>query len=458
MTYDESLIYLETFVNYEKQGGKLTRAAFKLERAQKFLSFLGNPQKDLKVIHVAGTKGKGSTACFIASILKQEGFRVGLYTSPHLKDYRERIRLLDPANVADEKISFPGMILKNDFTRLLEDLKASMASFYQSSSSLGELTFFEVLTILALKYFKEKNADFVVLETGLGGRFDATNVCDSLVSVITSLSYDHEHILGYTLPEIAFEKAGIIKSSNIKTKDGISVAVTVVQDKEAMKVLRRRSQTENACLFEMNKDFSFKKLSCDLLSQDFFYKGLNNESLFLNIHMLGDHQLINASAALAACEALSLHDVRITNDAKRRGLSCAHWPGRLEVICTKPFVILDGAHNRQSAGRLVHFLEKEFKSFRKWLVFGASEDKDFKGMIEQLEPLADRIILTQADNPRAADPEKILKPCFRKETHRVTASVQEALEVLKKEIGPDEVAVITGSLFVVGEARSLWLG
>jgi dihydrofolate synthase/folylpolyglutamate synthase len=456
MTYKEALATLETFTNYEKKISYTANVAFKLERMQSFLSFLGDPQKDLKVIHVAGTKGKGSTSCFIASILKEEGFGVGLYTSPHLKDYRERIRLLDSTNGTDEKISFPGMILKNDFARLLKELEPSIVSFHQSAPSLGELTFFEILTTMALKYFNEKKADFVVLETGLGGRLDATNACDSLVSIITSLSYDHESILGHTLPEIAFEKAGIIKSSNIKTKDGIALAVTAAQDKEAMKILRRRAKAQGSVLFEMNKDFTLKKLSSDLVSQDFFYKGLNNEPLFLNIRLLGDHQLINASVALAACEALALHGIRVTAGALRRGLSKAHWPGRLEVVHTKPFVILDGAHNRHSADRLVDFLDKEFKSFRKWLVFGASEDKDLKGMIERLEPLADRVILTRADNPRAADPEKFLKPYFKKGIQAITASVEEALKILKKEIAPDEVAVITGSLFVVGEARSLW--
>jgi dihydrofolate synthase/folylpolyglutamate synthase len=456
MTYEEAITYLESFVNYERKTHYHYSTAFKFERIRKFLSCLGDPQDQLKIIHVAGTKGKGSASCFIAHILKEEGLRVGLYTSPHLKDLRERIRILDPNNTADEKIFFPGMILKNDFVALLESLAPKIESFHHTFSNLDKLTFFEVLTVVALMYFKDKGVDFVVLETGLGGRFDATNATNALVSVITPISYDHEQILGQTLPEIAYEKAGIIKSSNIRAADGVGVAVTANQTKEVMDVLRRRAASEGSVLFEMEKDFYFKRLSGDLMSQDFFYKGLNDGSFFFKTRMLGTHQLVNASLSLAACEALSLHGIRIRSDSMSRGLWNAFWPGRLEVIHTKPFIILDGAHNRDSASRLVNFLEKEFKKFSKWLVFGASEDKDLKGIVEQLEPMADKIILTRADNPRSADPEKTLKPYFKKSGLTVTNSVEQALEFLNREIKEEEVAIITGSLFVVGEARAIW--
>lgn len=456
MTYEEAISYLESFINYEKTANYNYKTAFKLERMKKFLSFIGDPQKELKIIHIAGTKGKGSTACFTAHILKEDGFKVGLYTSPHLKDFRERIRILDSSNAADEKSSFPGMILKNDFTLLLEDLKVAIDHFHQSFDDVGALTFFEILTALALKYYRDKNVDFAILETGLGGRFDATNSCDSLVAAITPISYDHEHILGNTLAEIAFEKAGIIKSSNIKTQDGVCVSVTAAQNREALGVLRRRAKSEGAILFEIDKDFYFKKLLGDLFSQDFFYKGLNNDSFFLKTKMLGNHQLINASLAIASCEALSLHGIKVKKESIAQGVLNAFWPGRLEVIHTKPFIILDGAHNRDSVGRLVHFLEREFKKCCKWLVFGASQDKDIRGIIEQLEPHMDRIILTRANNPRAADPQDVLKPYFKKDSIRVTHSVEEAMTILSKEIKPDDVAVVAGSLFIVGEARAIW--
>jgi dihydrofolate synthase/folylpolyglutamate synthase len=456
MTYEEAILYLESFINYERQTHYHYKTAFKLERMEKFLSLIHNPQEGLKIIHVAGTKGKGSTSSFIAQILKEEGFRVGLYTSPHLKDFRERIRILDADNTADEQTSFPGMILKNEFSSLLSALKPKIDSFNRSCQDSGALTFFEVLTAMALKYFKDKRVDFAVLETGLGGRFDATNVTGSLVSVITPISYDHEHILGPTLSEIAFEKSGIIKSSNAKTRDGIALCVSSYQVKEVASVLQRKAKAQGAVLFEMEKDFCFKRLSGDLFSQDFFYKGLNNVSFFFKTRMLGAHQLINASLAVAACEALSLHGIKIRGESLTRGVGNAFWPGRLEVIHTKPFIILDGAHNRDSASRLAGFLDREFKKFRKWLIFGASEDKDIGGMIDQLEPLAHRIILTRANNPRAADPHKVLKAHFKKRPVVVTGSVEEALDLLKKEISGDDIAVVTGSLFVVGEARAIW--
>lgn len=455
MTYEESFSYLESFINYERKSRYHYKTAFKLDRMKAFLGEFSNPQRGLHVLHVAGTKGKGSTACFIATILKEAGFRVGLYTSPHLVDFRERIRVLDSTNTAEVKAAFPGMILKNDFASILESMKPRIDSFRSSHQDAEGLTFFEVLTAAALLYFKEKNVDFVVLETGLGGRFDATNAVDSMVSVITPISYDHEYILGSTLPEIAFEKAGIIKPTNEKTADGISVCVAALQNKEVSVVLKRRAQACQAALFEHGKDFFYKKLGTDLLTQDFCYRGLNNNTYFLKTRMLGHHQLLNASLALAACEALSLFGVRIHDEALARGIEEAFWPGRLEIVGTKPFVILDGAHNRDSARRLARFLDKEFRDFKKSFVFGASEDKDIAGIVEQFDGIADRVILTRADNPRAADP-SVLLPHFRKNTPVVTHCVEEALGLLSREMSADDVAVVTGSLFVVGEARALW--
>ncbi|OIO36453.1 MAG: hypothetical protein AUJ74_02460 [Candidatus Omnitrophica bacterium CG1_02_44_16] len=456
MNYEEALAYLDTFINYERKTDYQYKAAFKLERIQKFLSNLGNPQHELKAIHVAGTKGKGSSACFIAQILKEEGFRVGLYTSPHLKDFRERIRILDPDNTAEERSAFPGMILKNDLVSLLEQIMPGIGFFRHSFQNFGALTFFEIITAIAFKFFQEKKTDFVVLETGLGGRFDATNAADSYVSVITPISYDHELILGNTLAEIAFEKAGILKKSNKKTKNDVSVCVTAPQPKEVLDVLRRRARSEGAILFEGGRDFYSKKLSGDLFSQNFFYQGLKDTSYFFTTKMLGAHQLVNASLAVAACEALSLHGIKIRGSAVGKGILNAFWPGRLEVMSTKPFIILDGAHNKDSACRLSYFLEKEFKRLRKWMIFGVSEDKDIKGIAEQLEPLVDKVILTRSDNPRAADPRKVLMPYFKNKAYAVTQTVEEAFNILNKEIAAEDAAIITGSLFVVGQARELW--
>lgn len=456
MTYEEALQYLEGLINYERIPVKGYKASFKLDRVKAFLKSIGDPQDRLSIIHVAGTKGKGSTSCFIAQILKSAGFRTGLYTSPHLQDIRERIRLLDSRHTSAEHSSFPGMILKSELSDIVTETADACAQFEKTSADYGPLTFFEFLTSAAFLYFASKKTDFVVLETGLGGRLDATNTASSLVSVITPVSYDHEQILGSTLAEIAFEKSGIIKDSNRKNKKGACICVSSSQMKDVFSVLRKRCADEETLLFEYGKHFSCKKLSHDLMSQNFYYRGIDGESHFFDIRMLGEHQLTNAATALAAVEALGFFGFDVPDSALVEGLKTAYWPGRLEVISTQPYIILDGAHNKESAHRLVHFIDKEFGKFKKWLVFGASRDKDLKGLAELFSPLADRVILTRAENPRAADPDTDLKKHFRKDEVTLTSTVEEALDILHKQMTSQEVAVITGSLFVVGEARSLW--
>ena len=458
MTYEEALSYLEGFIDYEKKTVTHYRTAFKIERVRKILANIGSPQDSFKVIHVAGTKGKGSTSCFIAHILRESGARVGLYTSPHLNDFRERIRVLDIHHPNDTREVFAGMILKNELAEILTSIRPQIDFFRRSFQNYGALTFFEVLTAVALTYFRDKGVEIAVLETGLGGRLDATNAARSLVSVLTPISYDHEQVLGATLAEIAFEKAGVIKADNIRASGGLTVAVTGAQEKSVAQVLRRRAKSCGCLLLEMEKDFFFKKLSADLSGQDFYYSGLSRDSRFFSIKMLGAHQLINATLAVAACEALALHGIKVAGDAMSRGLNETYWPGRLEVIRTQPFIILDGAHNRESAGCLAVFLEQEFKKMRKWFVLGASRDKDIRGMMQELEPLADKIVLTRANNPRAADPAFIREHYLSKEPHAVTQTLEEAVKIIDRDSSPEDLVVVTGSLFVVGEAKALWQG
>jgi len=458
MTYEEALSYLESFVDYEKKAVKHYRTAFKIDRVKKLLANLGDPQDSFKVVHVAGTKGKGSTSCFIAHILRANGQRVGLYTSPHLNDLRERIRILDVHHQADSRRGLTGMILKSEFAGIISKMRPQIDFFRRSFQNYGALTFFEILTAAALVYFRDKGVEVVVLETGLGGRLDATNAARAHVSVVTPISYDHEQVLGSTLAEIAFEKAGIIKPENIRTPAGLGVAVTAAQEKPVAQVLRRRAKAAGSLLLEMEKDFFYKKLSSSLSRQDFYYSGLNNDSRFLSVKMLGVHQFINASMAVAACEALGLHGIAVTGDAMSRGLTEAYWPGRLEVIRTQPFIILDGAHNRESAGCLAVFLGREFKKMRTWIVLGTCRDKDIRGVVQELEPLADKIILTRSKSPRAADPAHIRRRYLHKDPYAVTMTVEEALRLVNDEASAEDLIVVTGSLFVVGEAKALWQG
>lgn len=456
MVYQEALKYLDSFINFERSPVAGEKYVFKLDRIKQFLDFIGNPQEALKIIHIAGTKGKGSTASFIAQILKEDGYRVGLYTSPHLQDVRERIRIIGQDSLAREEDIVDGMISKAGFAHLITGLAVQIDSFCLSHDFSGRLSYFEIMTVAAFIYFKNKYVDFVVLETGLGGRLDATNVARSLVSVITPISYDHEHVLGHTLAEIAFEKAGIIKTENLKTVEGNSVVVTAVQKRDVRGVLRRRAKAQGAVLWEQGKDFSIKKLDGNFFSQDFFYKGLHNKSFFLKTRMLGAHQLTNAALALACCEALVLHKVKIGREAMIKGILNAFWPGRLEIFKVKPFVILDGAHNEESAYCLSTFLKREFKHYRKWLLFGACMDKNIKAMATCLEPLFDEVVLTRSSHERAADPKKNLAPFFKNERIRVTSTLDEAIELLNKTMGCDDVVVVAGSLFVIGELRQKW--
>ncbi len=458
MTFQESLNYLDTFVNFENNPSSAKGCSFKLERMKEFLSYIGNPQEGFKAIHVAGTKGKGSTASFIAQILKEDGLKVGLYTSPHLQDMRERIRILDKNSLMADDDIVDGMIGESAFAGLVMSLSGKIDSFCLEFVSSGRLSYFEILTALAFVYFQAQHVDIVVLETGLGGRLDATNTVRSLVSVITSVSRDHEYILGDTLAEIAFEKAGIIKSDNLKTEKGACVAITAPQKRDVRGVLRRRAKAQGSLLFEQGREFSIKRLSGNLFSQEFFYKGLDNKSFFLTTKMLGAHQLVNASLALACCEALALHKIKVKRESMRMGILNAFWPGRLEIFKVKPFVILDGAHNEESAACLSTFLKREFKSYRKWLIFGASVDKDIKAMAARLNPVFDEVVLTRAAHNRAADPHEHLSPFFKNENLHMTDTLDEAIDILSKKAGCDDVVVVTGSLFIVGEARRKWQG
>jgi len=419
MTYRRAIKYLESFVNFEKISAYPYKESLKLERIEGFLRRIGNPQDSLRCLHVAGTKGKGSTCAFLTYILRQAGYKVGFYTSPHLSNFRERIRILKPDTKTTD--CFEGMISAADLAKIVAKLKTEIEK-YNKTSEYGPLTFFEVYTAAAFVYFKEKRIDFAVLETGLGGRLDATNTCSPLACVITPISYEHTQKLGNTLRGIAAEKAGIIKKN--------SIVISAPQEKEAQEIIRGKCKASGSELIEVNKATHFK------------------------IRLLGKHQQINAAVAVAAIKALANYNIKVSVDSIRRGLYNTVWPGRCEVVAKKPYVVLDGAQNKASAGVLRKSIKENFKYKKLILVLGVSDDKDLKGIAAELNGLADEVILTQANNPRATKPEA-LAYYYKGKKPYLTCSVKEAKKLASEIAKKEDLVLVTGSLFVVGEWRDV---
>ncbi len=465
MTYPEVIKYLNSFINYERIPRYPYKQSLKLERIKEFLHKLNDPQEDLKCIHIAGTKGKGSVCAFIASILREAGYKVGLYTSPHLSDFRERIRILShqvtksPSHLLDK--TFEGMILQEELADLVERLRPSIEK-YNKNSKYGALSFFEVYTALTFEYFKEKGVDFAVLETGLGGRLDATNAVSSLVAAITPISFEHTRQLGSTLAEIAFEKAGIIKSHKpTKSQAHKLIVITAPQEEEAMKVIRDRCKVQGAILYEIGRDITFQREEFCGDYQGFSINGEFGKLPSLKISLLGMHQVINAAVAVAVVLALSkFFKIRVGLEAIKSGLYNTIWPGRFEIVPQEPRLIFDGAQNAASAKALRETIVEIFPDKRVVLVLGISKDKDIAGVCKELCPLAKEIILTQADNPRAADVDRIkqfISPQSTVHSPQIFEAkrVKDAIELARERAGGDDLILVTGSLFLVGEARGL---
>lgn len=442
MIYSEVIRYLNSFANYEKNTNYPYKETIRLERARDFLSLIGDPQNSLRVIHVAGSKGKGSTCAFAAYILRDAGFSAGLYTSPHLNDFRERIRILKPRFCGGKQKtkSFEGMISQKELTGLVKELKP-VINKYNRHSKYGRLSFFEVYTALAFLHFWRKRVDFAILETGMGGRLDATNTADSLICGITPISLEHTQKLGKTLAKISAQKAGIIKQKG-------AVVVSALQNKEAAKVIDNRCKKFQARFFEVGRQIKYFKSG-----SEFTIKGLHRIYKHLRKRLLGDHQMANASLAVGLVEALSFYGFHIGSQAIRNGLYHTIWPGRCEVIQRNPLIVLDGAQNFASADVLKRAIKSNFKYKKLILVLGISDDKDIPGICRALSPLADEVILTAAATPRAALPAK-LSGYFKPKVY-LTQSVKEAKILAKKLAHQADLILVTGSLFVVGEFRDV---
>jgi dihydrofolate synthase/folylpolyglutamate synthase len=420
--YQRSLDYL---YGLEKFG-----MIFGLTKVEEILEAVGNPHREIQAIHIGGTNGKGSTAAIIASILRREGYRVGLYTSPHLIRFTERMKV-------NEK-----EIEKEEVASLTEWMRERI----ETAGIAPPFTFFDFTTAMAFLYFKQKMVDLAVLEVGLGGRLDSTNVIDPLLSIITNIGKDHEDVLGKGILRIAREKAGIIKESR--------PLITAATQPQVLRLFSKICREKKAPFFRVGKEFRYVLAG----EGSFSYEGLHRKLWGLSLNLRGLHQMINATTALGAMEILDDLGYRVSNDAMTEGLKEVDWPGRLEVVCSSPRVLLDGAHNPDGALSLKESLEKDFEYHHLVLLIGIMKDKDVHSILHSLSPLADRIILTRPGTDRAASPALLRKALGRNgKKAEVIEDFRKAIDKGLSLTGEEDILCITGSLYTVGEARSYFL-
>ncbi len=442
-TYKEALSYLDQYTNYEiNRSARYAPETFNLGRMDDLLMRLNNPHRAYPTVHIAGSKGKGSTAAMIESILRAAGYRTGLYISPHLHTFRERMRVSgDPIGHAE-------------FAALVDEVAPH-------AEAVEGITWFEVITAIAFLYFARRAVDIAIIEVGLGGRLDATNVIIPLVSIITSLSYEHTAWLGDTLAQIAFEKAGIIKP-------GVP-AVCAPQEPEAMAVIERVCTERTAPLTVVGHDWSFRPgpirpdgqafAVCppETLTQARGGRGIEayptdeQRWTHFELPLLGRHQIVNATCALAAAAQLQLAGFDIPLAAQAEGLATVKWPGRAEILSREPLVIADGAHNGDSARKLADTLGEWFPGRRWTFVVGTLSDKDHAAILRELALLAEQVIVTRSQRSRATDPE-LLAQIARQIglSARVSPAVRTALE---EALALGDPVCLTGSLSVAAEAR-----
>jgi dihydrofolate synthase/folylpolyglutamate synthase len=432
--FQAALDYIYSFVDYETQRRPRDAAHYDLRRVDELLGRLGNPHRQAKSVHVAGSKGKGSVSAMIASVLSTTGYRTGLYTSPHLLNFNERIRVDDR------------LITDTEITDLVERIKPEVAAV-NTKATYGQLTTFEIITALGFTYFAAKGCQFNVVEVGLGGRLDATNVISPEVCAITSISLEHTDVLGNTLAEIAAEKAGIIKP-------GITV-VSAPQADEVARVVDRVCAEKHSRLVRAGTDLTWELTGFDATHQSLRVEGRLG-SYDLTIPLVGEYQLENAAVALGCLEVLVEQGCRIAPSAITAGLARVDWPGRLQVLRKNPVVVADGAHNPFSAARLRQALKKYFRFEHATLIIGTSSDKDIAGIAAELAPLFSRVIVTRSIHPRALATGPLVAEFNRLGIKaEATEDISTALPLALSGAGPNDLICVTGSLFVVAGAIEL---
>ncbi len=423
-TYEEALDWIHSRLRLGIKPG-LVRMEWMLER-------LGNPERDMKVIHVGGTNGKGSTVTYLRSILNEAGYRVGAFTSPYIEQFNERISV-DGKPIADEKITE----LVNVIKPLAEELEGT---------EIGSPTEFEVITAMAIYYFAKMDPmDITIFEVGLGGRFDSTNVVHPLVSIITNVGMDHTQILGDTIDQIAYEKAGIIKSS--------VPVFTAVQVESAHAVLQSESISKNAALFSLGNHFSVLDYAPVKSGEQFTFIGDKVRFEKLEISLLGRHQTENAAGALSALLYLIEQGyVEVNEDQIRTGLKIAYWPGRMEVLHNEPVILIDGAHNPEGLRAFAATLKNRYQGKKVKVVFSALRDKDLTEMFAVLSSIDAEVYFTEFDFPRAATAEE-LKKMSGMDAAKTNKDWRYLLEELTDSIKSDELLAVTGSLYFISEVK-----
>ena len=425
MRYEEAMKYITEVGNFGSNYG--------LERTYKLLEYLSNPEKDLKFIHIAGTNGKGSTTSMIAEILMGAGYKVGMYTSPFIEEFEERIQI-NRNNIPKEKLA-----------SLMDEVKAAVDKVIEDGYS--HPTEFEIITVLMLLYFKKENIDFGVIEVGLGGTLDSTNVITPVLQVITSISFDHTNLLGNTLEEIAGEKAGIIKS-------GIPTVI-YPQKAEALKVIENKCSEMNSKLYIANCDnFKFE----NVVNEDRPYQLLKyNNEVDILLPLLGEHQITNLSVAMTAIEVLN--NINITNillDSIVKSIKKVKWKGRLEVLSKNPYVVIDGAHNIQGIETLSRNINKYFKYENLYLILGILADKDVQEMIKVIAPMAKKIYAVTPNSIRAELAEDLKREIIKyNENCEAYDDYKEAYLTAINDANENDFVLASGSLYMIGDMRKI---
>ncbi|AQT70255.1 Folylpolyglutamate synthase [Anaerohalosphaera lusitana] len=435
-SYTKAIKYLFERTDYEKQRRlRYNVSTFDLTRMEKLLAGVDNPHLKTDVVHIAGTKGKGSTATMLAKMLEANEYKVGLYTSPHVTTLHERI-------VVNSK-----MIADKEIIGLLNRLHATIEKLADEDDAP---TFFEIMTTMAFMYFADKEADIAIVETGLGGRLDSTNVVQPLLVGITNISIDHQNLLGNSLPEIAAEKAGIIK-------EGVPV-VTVPQHADAMRVIKKRALECGSPLLVTGTDVDFSSRFESSREHGphtrICLTTPNSRFEHLRVPLPGQHQAVNCGLALAMLDALK-SKIEIDDSKAVKGLAEVSMAGRMEIICDDPRIIVDTAHNAASIRALIHAIGQHVPYDSMIIIFACNQDKDVRGMLNQLQFGADKVIFTRSNSPKAVFPQDLAdmyteicgKMC------QTAMTLREAVRIAKSAVSREDLICITGSFYLVGQAK-----